>query len=88
MTFEPNKEYVRQVLAEQIELRADGTDYVPLDQLPADHRYFRYQETVNEGGAPSEQVIDETRAQKGREYRDETEGENPVPVLREHAASR
>jgi len=33
-------------------------------------------------------VIDETRAQKGREYRDETEGENPVPDLREPAASR
>jgi hypothetical protein len=61
---------------------------VPLDELSAGHRYFTYQQTVNEGGAPSEQVIDETRAQKGREYRDETEGENPVPDLREPAASR
>jgi hypothetical protein len=88
VTFEPNKDYVRRVLAEQVDLRADGTEYVPLDELPAGHRYFTYQDTVNEGGAPSEQVIDETRAQKGREYRDETEGENPVPDLREPAASR
>ena len=88
VTFEPNKDYVRRVLAEQVDLRADGTEYVPLDELPAGHRYFTYQETVSEGGAPSEQVIDETRAQKGREYRDETEGENPVPDLREPAASR
>jgi hypothetical protein len=70
------------VLAEQVQLRADGTDYVPLDELPADHRYFAYQAKVNEGGAPSEQVIDENRAQRGHEYRDETEGEHPVPDLR------
>ena len=40
-------------------------DYVPVDELPADHRYFTYQETVNAGGAPSEQVIDENRGQAG-----------------------
>ena len=62
VTFEPNKEYVREVLSAQYDLRTDGLDYVPLDDLPADHRYFRYQETVNAGGAPSELVIDETRA--------------------------
>src|SRR5690606_22269638 len=39
VTFEPNKEYVRSVLAEQIDLRADGFDYVPLNELPDDHRY-------------------------------------------------
>jgi hypothetical protein len=82
VTFEPNKDYVRQVLAEQIDLRADGTEYVPLDQLPPDHRYFRYQAIVNEGGAPSEQVIEQDRAERGHEYRDETEGEHPVPDLR------
>jgi len=82
VAFEPNKDYVRQVLAEQIDLRADGTEYVPLDQLPPDHRYFRYQAIVNEGGAPSEQVIEQDRAERGHEYRDETEGEHPVPDLR------
>jgi hypothetical protein len=73
---------VRQVLAEQVDLRADGTGYVPLDQLPSDHRYFTYQATVNEGGAPSEQVVTEDRAGRGTEYRDETEGEHPIPDLR------
>jgi hypothetical protein len=87
VTFEPNKDYVRQVLAEQVGLRADGTTYVDLADLPAGHRYFTYQETVNAGGAPSEQVIDHNRAKSGHEYRDETEGPHPIADLQpEHAS--
>jgi hypothetical protein len=82
VTFEPNKDYVRRVLADQLRLQGDGPDLVPVDDLPADHRYHRYQETVNAGGNPSEQVIDENRRSSGREYRDETEGEHPVAELR------
>ncbi len=82
VTFEPNKEYVRQVLAEQIDLRADGADYVPLNSLPDDHRYFAYQATVNEGGSPTEEIIDRIRAEKDHEYRTETEGDHPVIDLR------
>ena len=79
---EPNKDTGGAVRAEQVHRRADGTDYVNVDQLPSDHRYFRYQAIVNEGGTPTEMVIDQTRQQKGREYRDETEGAHPVPDLR------
>lgn len=82
VTFEPNKEYVRSVLAEQIDLRADGFDYVPLNELPDDHRYFKYQAVVNEGGVPTEQVIDMIRAEKDHEYRVESEAEHPVVDLR------
>jgi hypothetical protein len=82
VTFEPNKDYVRQVLAEQVDLRADGLDYVPDDALPPDHRSRRYREVVNAGGNPSELVIDENRRSNGDEFRDETEGEHPVPALR------
>ena len=81
VTFEPNKEYVRSVLAEQIDLRTDGYDYVPLNDLPDDHRYFGYQATVNEGGSPTEEVIERIRADKNHEYRDE-EGDHPVIDLR------
>jgi hypothetical protein len=83
VTFEPNKDYVRQVLAEQIDLRTDGPNYVWDADLPEDHRSRRYREVVNAGGVPSEQVIDDNRAARGREFRDETEGPNPVPDLRE-----
>ncbi len=88
VTFEPNKQYVRDVLAAQVDLRADGLDYVPVQSLPADHRYFRYQDVVNTDGTPSEQVIEQNRAAAGRELRDETEGENPIPELRDAAAGR
>ncbi len=85
VTFEPNKDYVRQVLATQIDLRTDGLAYVPYQELPDDHRYFAYQDTVNAGGASSEQVIDQNRSKRGREFRDETEGEHPIAGLRERA---
>src|SRR5690606_26135457 len=57
--FETNKEYVRSVLESQIDLRKDGMDYVDVDDLPSKHRYFAYQKTMNAGGAPSEDVIDQ-----------------------------
>ena len=81
VTFEPNKEYVRSVLAEQIDLRADGYDYVALNELPDDHRYFTYQNTVNEGGNPTEEIIERVRTDKNHEYRDE-QGDHPVIDLR------
>jgi len=81
LTFEPNKNYVREILATQIDLRADGLDYVDDRELPQDHRSRRYRDIVNAGGVPSEQVIDLNREAAGRDYRDETEGPNPVPEL-------
>jgi hypothetical protein len=89
VSFEPNKDYVRQVLASQVDLRPDGLGYTPVEALPDEHRFFAFQDTVNAGGAPSEQVIDLNREANGREYRDETEGDNPVYPLRDTArASR
>jgi hypothetical protein len=82
VTFEPNKDYVREILDTQIDLRADGLDYVGDADLPAGHRSRRYREVVNAGGVPSEMVIDDNRAHSGREFRDETEGEHPVVELR------
>jgi hypothetical protein len=82
LTFESNKDYVRQVLTDQVHLRADGLLIVPEDELPSDHRYWAFQKTVNAGGSPSEIVIDLNRTENGRDYRDETDGPNPVPALR------
>lgn len=88
VTFEPNKEYVREVLATQVNLRADGLDFVPVDQLPTDHRYFEMQRRMETANAPSELVVQQDRERRGKEYRDETEGEHPVAELREPAAVR
>jgi hypothetical protein len=87
VTFEPNKQYVRDVLASTAHLTPDGLGYTHVDDLPSGHRFFDYQDAVHEGGAPSEQVIDRNRDANGREYRDETDGDNPVYPLREHASS-
>ena len=81
--FEPNKDYVRQVLADTVDLRPDGLGYTAVQELPDDHRFFRYQDTVNAGGVPSQQVVERNAEQHGRDYRDETEGQNPVVDLRD-----
>ena len=82
VTFEPNKDYVREILASQIDLATDGFDYVPSHNLPEDHRSRMHRERINAGGAPSEEVIELNRQESGDEYRDETEGEHPVQALR------
>lgn len=74
VTFEPNKQYVREILAAEVDLRTDGLEYVDVDDLPDDHRYFAVQKIVNAGGAPSEQVIEENRVAQGREYRERDRG--------------
>ncbi|MGV2827062.1 hypothetical protein [Myxosarcina sp. GI1(2024)] len=76
--FQENKDYIRQVLTSQVNLTGHETEFVPVDSLPADARYFEYQKTVNQDGIPSEQVIEEHRKQMGQEYRVETEGKHPL----------
>ena len=79
MLFEPNKDYVRTVLAEQLDLTSLDTEIVG----DAHARYEAYQETVHGGQpAPSEQVIEDHRQQLGGEYRLQTEGEHPNERLR------
>lgn len=79
--FEENKQYIRQVLADQVNLTALETEFVPVDELPDNARYFQYQNTVNMGGVPSEQVIEQHVQQIGRDYRSETEGANPLVAV-------
>jgi hypothetical protein len=81
MLFKENKEYVRQVLKNQVDLTADGTQFVPVTRLPADHRFHQYQRLVNANGVPTEQVIAEARAKLSDDYRYESQGPNPVPGL-------
>jgi hypothetical protein len=77
--FQENKDYVRQVLAGQVDLRAIGAQFIPLDQMPEDAKYFEYQRAVNGGGfVPSEQVIDDHIAEFGGDYRDMPGGPHPV----------
>jgi hypothetical protein len=77
MTFEPNKEYVREILATQVDYRAHGLDIVDADgQVTADTE--RYQSIVNGDGNYSLDVIDLHAEQFGGDYRLQPEGEHPI----------
>jgi hypothetical protein len=77
--FEPNKEYVRELLATQIDLTTLGAGYV----REAHERFEKLQEQIHGGDEPpSERVIAEHRQSFGTEYRLETEGPHPVEALR------
>ncbi|MEW9547444.1 hypothetical protein [Nonomuraea sp. NPDC050783] len=78
VTFEPNKAYLRELIATQIDYTTLGTGYVQ----DAHERFEKMQEAVMGGEkAPSERVIEENRSKSGEEYRLQTEGEHPVPSL-------
>ncbi len=79
VSFEPNKEFVRQVLAGQVDMTTEGTRY----GADPHTRYEDYQKAVNAGMVPSEEVIDQHREEFGHEYRLETEGAHPVERLRD-----
>lgn len=82
MNFEPNKQYVRDVLARTLQWTGYDSEFVPVTELPEGHRFFSYQRVVNEGGVPSEQVIERHRDELGGEYRFAPEGEHPIESLR------
>jgi hypothetical protein len=63
--FESQREYIRQTLAREVDLRAAGPRFVPLDQEPPDSR--RYREQCNREGSPSETVAAGYRHQPGTE---------------------
>jgi hypothetical protein len=77
MTFEPNKEYVRRILAEQIDYRADGLDIVDADGKPTKDTK-RYQSVVNGDGNFSLDVIELHTGRFETDYRLQTNGEHPV----------
>lgn len=82
MRFEPNKQYVRDVLARTLEHTAWDSQFLPVSQLPEGHRYFRYQAAVNGDYVPSEEVIRRHRDELEDEYRFATDGEHPNESLR------
>lgn len=85
LSFRSNVDYVRKVLEEQVDLQADGTEFV--EELPEGSRYFMYQDVYNAGGAPSELVIEERISQKGTDYRQELKGPHPISRYRQPSSS-
>jgi hypothetical protein len=85
LRFEPNKEFLRHLIATQLDLTTLGAGYV----REAHERFQQMQEKVHGGEKPpSERVIDAHRELFGPEYRLETEGPHPVVDLRDPAEVR
>ncbi|MDQ3765178.1 MAG: hypothetical protein M3460_27910 [Actinomycetota bacterium] len=85
VTFEPNKAFLRDLLATQMDLTTLGAGYVR-DQH---ERFQRMQEQIHGGDKPpTERVIDMHREKFGEEYRIETDGAHPDPQLRQEAGTR
>jgi hypothetical protein len=59
------REFVRQVLAAEVDLRADGAQFVPSDREP--QRSIDYRWHLNSAGSPTEQVATGYRWQPGTE---------------------
>jgi len=80
------KDYVRKILSEQVEWTCDLEDCVPVENLPAQHRFFHYQDRVNRdvNTVPSHAVIDRHIARAGQDYRAESQP-NPIPQLGDRA---
>lgn len=84
--FESNIDYIRDILASQISYTADGTKFVPAENLSRDHRYFMRQSMVNAKGAPSEMVVDSLVKKAGNDYRQELSGAHPVSMFQQAQA--
>jgi rubrerythrin len=80
--FQSNKDYVRDIIASQVDLTAKETEFVNPDELSPDFRYFEFQRIMNSDSIPSQDVVEEHIRRKGQDYRLETEGPHPVERMR------
>lgn len=84
LQFHDTRDYVRKVLGEQILLTANREDYVSINDLPKDHKYFFYQGRVNHdvNTVASHMVIKHHQDKFNIDFRNESHP-NPVEVLRD-----
>ncbi len=84
LTFHSNIEYIRGVLADSVNLTADGEDYIEVGKLSPEAKYYEYQSQVNnkDSDVASHNVIDKYIADNDRDYRYET-AQHPIEELRD-----
>jgi hypothetical protein len=84
LKFHDTRDYVRNILANQIELTADKEDFKLVSELPSDHRFFIYQNKINNdvNKIMSHKVIRRHQEKTGEDYRSE-ESPNPVEGLQD-----
>lgn len=84
--FQPNIEYVRDILGSQMDFTAYETGYTPFEELPDKDRFVRFQQLVNAKGCPSETVVDGLIMKTGNDYRNEIAGPYPISMYRRKEA--
>ncbi len=84
LQFHSNVKYVREVLANTVNLTAQGEGYDHVENLPQDANFFEYQRQVNkkDSDVASHNVIKKFIADNGKDYRYQT-AEHPVEELRD-----
>lgn len=84
LDLQPTKDYVRDVLANQVTLTTQDEGFTCVDDLPHGHRFFSWNARINGpvSEVPSHRVICEMQEACGKDHRLEDEA-NPVPELRD-----
>jgi hypothetical protein len=82
LQFHDTRDYVRQILGQQILLTANREQYAPVDQLPQNHEFFYYQGKVNHdvNAVASHAVVAQHQQKYNVDYRAEAQT-NPVQEL-------
>ena len=83
LQFHDTRDYVRKILAEQMELTADKETLRNVHDLPDNHTFFMYQDKINHdvNAVESHLVVDRHQKMKGEDYRAEIKP-HPVEALR------
>lgn len=84
LQFHDTRDYVRQVLSQQVELTADKENVMHVHDLADNHTFWWYQGQVNHNvqSVPSHRVIFEHQKRDGEDYRSEMRP-HPVEALRD-----
>ena len=82
LQFHDTRDYVRQVLGEQILLTANREFYTPVPELPREHEFFLYQNRVNHdvNAVASHNAVAQHQQKYNVDYRAEAQT-NPVQAL-------
>lgn len=82
LQFHDTRDYVRQILGQQIMLTANREIYTPVSDLPHDHEFFFYQNIMNNdiNTVASHNVITQHQNEYNIDYRAESK-ENPIQGL-------
>lgn len=82
LRLESNIPYVRDVLANSVQMTACREDYKCVNEMPGNSDFFRYQQMLNRdlGVVQSHTIIEDYICQNGEDYRYEV-AQNPIPAL-------